>query len=236
MELTKIATALLFLAPAYLSAATQDFTYRNGYKITVDQVSPDVNIQIKNNKPTQSITAPNSNGISHNYFSEFNVGKRGLNIDNAPSARVIINEVTGTNISQLKGKTAIIGKQASLVIANPNGINCNNCAVSNVSHLTLLAGNTVPDVTTGKLTGFKNITNDVIVNNVKKDTIKNKLTLTGKNIELNNSYINSPETKINIGMDVIDFSDKLKYQITDVNLTKEKKRLHRIHPSIIIYW
>ncbi|EPG9560480.1 filamentous hemagglutinin N-terminal domain-containing protein, partial [Morganella morganii] len=121
MKLTKIATVLLFLSPAYLSAATQDFTYRDGYKITTDQASPEVNIRIKDNKPTQSISTPNSNGISHNYFTEFNVGKNGLNIDNSPSARVIINEVTGTNISQLDGTMAIIGKQASLVIANPNG-------------------------------------------------------------------------------------------------------------------
>ncbi|WP_247715273.1 hypothetical protein [Morganella morganii] len=60
MKLTKIATVLLFLSPAYLSAATQDFTYRNGYKITADQASPEVNIRIKDNKPTQSISAPNS--------------------------------------------------------------------------------------------------------------------------------------------------------------------------------
>ena len=223
MKLTKIATALLFLAPTYLPAATQDFTYRNGYKITVDQISPDVSIQIKNNKPTQSITTPNSKGVSHNYFSEFNVGKRGLNIDNAPSARVIINEVTGNNVSHLRGQAAIIGKQASLIIANPNGINCNNCAVSNVSQLILLAGNTVPDNTTGKLTGFKNITANVIVNNVKKNAIKSKLILTGNNIELNNSYINSPATAINVGLGSIDFSNSLRSQIADVNLTSKAK-------------
>lgn len=222
MKLTKIATVLLFLSPAYLSAATQDFTYRNGYKITADQASPEVNIRIKDNKPTQSISTPNSNGISHNYFTEFNVGKRGLNIDNAPSARVIINEVTGTNISQLNGTMAIIGKQASLVIANPNGVNCNSCGVSNISHLTLLAGNTSPDVTTGRLTGFKNITNNVIVNNVKKNAIKSNLTLTGNRVEINNSYVNSPHTTINIGADNIVLKNNLKSQISDVKLTPGK--------------
>ncbi|MBT0403141.1 filamentous hemagglutinin N-terminal domain-containing protein [Morganella morganii] len=222
MKLTKIATVLLFLSPAYLSAATQDFTYRNGYKITADQVSPEVNIRIKDNKPTQSISAPNSNGISHNYFTEFNVGKNGLNIDNSPSARVIINEVTGTNISQLDGTMAIIGKQASLVIANPNGVNCNSCGVSNVSHLTLLAGNTSLDVTTGKLIGFKNITNNVIVSNVKKNAIKSNLTLTGNSVEINSSYVNSPHTTINIGADNIDLKNNLNSQISDVKLTPGK--------------
>lgn len=222
MKLTKIATVLLFLSPAYLSAATQDFAYRNGYKITVDQASPEVNIRIKDNKPTQSISTPNSNGISHNYFTEFNVGKNGLNIDNSPSARVIINEVTGTNISQLDGTMAIIGKQASLVIANPNGVNCNSCAVSNVSHLTLLAGNTSPDVTTGRLTGFKNITNNVFVSNVKKNAIKSNLTLTGNSVDINSSYINSPHTTINIGADNIVLKNNIKSQISDVKLTPGK--------------
>lgn len=235
MKLTKIATVLLFLSPAYLSAAIQDFTYHNGYKITADQASPEVNIRIKDNKPTQSISTPNSNGISHNYFTEFNVGKNGLNIDNSPSARVIINEVTGTNISQLDGTVAIIGKQASLVIANPNGISCNNCGVSNISHLTLLAGNTSPDITTGKLTGFKNITNDVIVNNVRKNAIKSKLTLTGKNIELKNSYLNSPEIITNVGIDAIDLSNTLQSQIADVNSNKEAKGYNsHTQPSLTI--
>lgn len=213
MKLTKIATALLFLAPAYLSAATQDFTYRNGYKVTVDQASPEVSIQIKNNKPTQSISTPNSNGISHNYFSEFNVGKRGLNIDNAPSARVIINEVTGTNISQLDGKMAVIGKQANLIIANPNGINCNSCSVSNVGQLTLLAGNTVPDNTTGKLTGFKNISGDVLVNNVKSKAIRSNLTIIAVSADIRNSDINAPMTTLNVGAEKIDFSNKITSQI-----------------------
>ncbi|GAA0329657.1 filamentous hemagglutinin N-terminal domain-containing protein [Morganella psychrotolerans] len=220
MKLTKIATALLFLAPAYLSAATQDFTYRNGYKITVDQTSPDVSIQIKNNKPTQSISTPNSNGISHNYFSEFNVGKRGLNIDNAPSARVIINEVTGSNISHLDGKMAVMGKQASLIIANPNGINCNNCGVSNVSHLTLLAGNTAPDVATGKLTGFKNISGDVLVNNVKSKDIQSNLTITAVSADIRNAYIDAPMTTLNIGAEKIDFSDKITSQIAEQKLDR----------------
>lgn len=223
MKLTTIATVLLFLSPAYLSAATQDFTYRNGYKITVDQASPDVNIRIKDNKPTQSISTPNSNGISHNYFTEFNVGKRGLNIDNAPSARVIINEVTGDNISRLRGEIAVTGKQASVVIANPNGVNCNSCGISNISQLTLLAGNTIPDTATGKLTGFKNITSDIIVRNIKKDAIKNKLTLTGHNIDINKSDINTASVTINAGANYIDFSKDLQSQITNVNLKVNKK-------------
>ncbi|MCG6489684.1 filamentous hemagglutinin N-terminal domain-containing protein [Vibrio parahaemolyticus] len=223
MKLTKIATVLLFLSPAYLSAATQDFTYRNGYKITADQASPEVNIRIKDNKPTQSISTPNSNGISHNYFTEFNVGKRGLNIDNAPSARVIINEVTGDNISRLRGEIAVTGKQASVVIANPNGVNCNSCSTSDISQLTLLAGNTIPDTATGKLTGFKNITSDIIVRNVKKDAIKSKLTLTGHNVEINKSDINTTSAIINVGINHIDFSKSLQSQIADVNLNVNKE-------------
>ena len=134
---------------------------------------------------------------------------------------MIINEVTGTNISQLDGTMAIIGKQASLVIANPNGVNCNSCGVSNVSHLTLLAGNTSLDVTTGKLIGFKNITNNVIVSNVKKCD-KSNLTLTGNSVEINSSYVNSPHTTINIGADNIDLKNNLNSQISDVKLTPGK--------------
>ncbi|WP_277937988.1 hemagglutinin repeat-containing protein [Xanthomonas vesicatoria] len=113
-----------------------------------------------NGVPVVDIVAPNARGISHNRYSNFNVGPNGLilnnsaqisktelggyvagnnNLQRSGSASLILNEVTSTT-SRLQGYTEIAGAKAQLVIANPNGISCDGCGFLNTSRVTLTTG------------------------------------------------------------------------------------------------
>ncbi|WP_372380320.1 hemagglutinin repeat-containing protein [Xanthomonas sp. NCPPB 1062] len=119
------------------------------------------------------IVAPNARGISHNRYSNFNVGPNGLilnnsaqisktelggyvagnnNLQRSGAASLILNEVTSAS-SRLQGYTEIAGAKAQLVIANPNGISCDGCGFLNTSRVTLTTG--TPNLgSDGALNGF----------------------------------------------------------------------------------
>ncbi|MEA9843501.1 hemagglutinin repeat-containing protein [Xanthomonas campestris] len=126
-----------------------------------------------NGVPVVDIVAPNARGISHNRYSNFNVGPNGLilnnsaqisktelggyvagnnNLQRSGAASLILNEVTSAS-SRLQGYTEIAGAKAQLVIANPNGISCDGCGFLNTSRVTLTTG--APNLgSDGALNGF----------------------------------------------------------------------------------
>ncbi|WP_407470643.1 hemagglutinin repeat-containing protein [Xanthomonas campestris] len=126
-----------------------------------------------NGVPVVDIVAPNARGISHNRYSNFNVGPSGLilnnsaqisktelggyvagnnNLQRSGAASLILNEVTSAS-SRLQGYTEIAGAKAQLVIANPNGISCDGCGFLNTSRVTLTTG--TPNLgSDGALNGF----------------------------------------------------------------------------------
>ncbi|WP_181143200.1 hemagglutinin repeat-containing protein [Xanthomonas arboricola] len=126
-----------------------------------------------NGVPVVDIVAPNARGISHNRYSNFNVGPNGLilnnsaqisktelggyvagndNLQRSGAASLILNEVTSAS-SRLQGYTEIAGAKAQLVIANPNGISCDGCGFLNTSRVTLTTG--TPNLgSDGVLNGF----------------------------------------------------------------------------------
>ncbi|WP_417792809.1 hemagglutinin repeat-containing protein [Terasakiella pusilla] len=132
-------------------------------KIVVDPNSSAQIDQTFNKTPLLQIERPNASGVSHSKFTDFNVGSKGLVINNAlketisktggaifknpnfqgRAASLILNEVTSSNRSSLNGFTEIAGQKADYILANPNGITCNGCGFINTSRSTLTTGTPV---------------------------------------------------------------------------------------------
>ncbi len=132
---------------------------------------PDV-YQLSNGTYVSNIATPSSSGVSHNKYTQFDVAKNGVILNNSPdgsktqlagylsgnalikqSAKVILNEVNSPNISQLNGYIEVAGQKAQVIIANPAGITCNGCGFINADRATLTTGK--PLVKDGKLTGYQ---------------------------------------------------------------------------------
>lgn len=90
---------------------------------------------------TINIAPANTASISHNTYTSFSVPNSGVNIDNSiVSAGTIINEVTSTNLTTIEGALTVIGKQADVIIANPNGITVNGGRFLNTRNVALTTG------------------------------------------------------------------------------------------------
>ncbi len=119
-----------------------------------------------------NITTPSFGGISHNKFERYNVDTRGVILNNSgyngtsiiggavtanpnlvgrPTARVILNEVTGTTATTLNGPTEVFGTRADVIVANPNGVGCIGCTFINAGSITLSTGVPNPDYTLGSV-------------------------------------------------------------------------------------
>ncbi|WP_184041502.1 filamentous hemagglutinin N-terminal domain-containing protein, partial [Chitinivorax tropicus] len=107
------------------------------------------------------IATPSAAGVSRNQYQQFNVSERGAILNNAANitatqlagqivanrqfaagqaARIIVNEVTGTNASRLAGYLEVAGPRAQVVVANPNGITCSGCGFINAQRGVLTTG------------------------------------------------------------------------------------------------
>ncbi len=133
-------------------------------ELTVDTAAAHANqaelIKAPNGVPIVNIVTPNSQGLSHNKFSNFNVDQQGLILNNAKTiantqlagyisynpnltgdaAKLILNEVTGTSKTLLRGYTEVAGQAADVIIANPNGISINGGGFINTPNATLTTG------------------------------------------------------------------------------------------------
>ena len=111
---------------------------------------------------TTNIAAPDSNGFSNNQVSDFDVNSDGTILNNSAAsgtatlgstavtansnitagseANLILLQVTGTDVSDLDGTIEVFGTEAGLIIANPNGIDCDGCGFTNVNRVDLVTG------------------------------------------------------------------------------------------------
>lgn len=119
-----------------------------------------------------NIAAPNSKGLSHNQYKNYDVSRAGAVLNNSlqagqsqlagqlernnqltdKTASIILNEVVSKNPSLLLGQQEIFGMAADYVLANPNGISCDGCGFINTTRATLAVG--TPNIEQERLAGF----------------------------------------------------------------------------------
>ncbi len=140
-----------------------------------------------NNIPVVNINDPNFAGVSHNHFTDFNLGARRAIINNSSintvskiggvvagnanlthSANTIINEVTGTSRSQIYGPQEILGKSADYILANPNGISVNGGEFINTQSAIYTTGKVLLD-SSGQLEKFLVEKGDIEIDGVDID-------------------------------------------------------------------
>jgi len=162
------------------------FVQSIGANVTVDDTGTQV-YNAKNGVQVIDIATANSAGISHNRYVNYNVDPSGQVLNNAmqtpsqltvmtelagkimtnanlnTSAKVILNEVTGTSRSALNGHIEVAGAKADVIIANPYGITCSGCGFINTDQATLTTG-TPKFSAGGNLTHFNISQGNITVN------------------------------------------------------------------------
>lgn len=132
-------------------------------------------ISTANGLPQVNVTKPSGAGVSLNTYSQFDVGSGGAILNNSPvntntqlagqisgnpnfgpndAAKIIVNQVSSNNPSQLRGYVEVAGqKTAAVVVANPSGLIVDGGGFINTTRGILTTGNPLIDGS-GNLTGF----------------------------------------------------------------------------------
>lgn len=173
-----------------------------------------------NGVPIVNVNAPNKNGVSHNYFEEYNVGKEGILLNNSSKennktqlggiiqgnsnlkgreADVILTEVTGVNRSKIEGYTEIVGKSAEYILANPNGIYLNGAGFINTPRVILTTGKSITDEL-GDLKGFDIDDGTVVVGGQGIDGKNVRMVdIVSRTAELNGAVYGGEEVNVVLG-------------------------------------
>ncbi|GKW01858.1 hypothetical protein PEC301877_06730 [Pectobacterium carotovorum subsp. carotovorum] len=191
--------------------------------------------QAGNGVPVINIATPNSAGISHNQYRDFNVDKPGLILNNGTeqlnptqlggliqnnpnlkgkAADAIINEVVSTNRSTLAGYLEVGGKQASVIVANPNGITCDGCGFINTPQVTLTTGKPQLDAQ-GNLQHIDVKRGDITLTGQGLDASKSDyLSLIARTAQID-AGLNANDTRIVLGANQVDATGKVTAQTVD---------------------
>lgn len=199
-----------------ISSALLLSQFASAANIDVNPASAETTKVVRQGNTTTINVAPaNTHGISYNAYDKFNVGKNGVVFNNRESdADMIINEVLSNEKSRLHGHMRVDGKNAHLIIANPNGIACNGCSVSGVKKLTLVAGKTVitPE---GKLLGYYDNTGSVYFNKINNEAFSSvqRLAVIAGNINFRDSEVLTPNLTLFAGHELVKYTP---HQIRDL--------------------
>lgn len=201
-----------------------------------------------------NIVKPDSNGLSHNKFTDFNVAGNGIVFNNhtgsaqcnshlagalnananlqGNAAKLILTEVTGTGKTNLNGMLEIAGTKADLVIANPNGIVGKGFGFINVGRATLTTG--IPNMgADGQLNGFSvakgtiDIQNAGLTEDQRTDYRPDKLDIIARAIKIND------ELWANEAINVVAGSNEVKYN-TDGSLEVQKTTATAEKPQVAL--
>ena len=201
-----------------------------------------------------NIVKPDSNGLSHNKFTDFNVAGNGIVFNNhtgsaqynsqlagalnananlqGNAAKLILTEVIGTGKTNLNGMLEIAGTKADLVIANPNGIVGKGFGFINVGRATLTTG--IPNMgADGKLNGFSvvkgtiDIQNACLTEDQRTDYRPDKLDIMARAIKIND------ELWANEAINVVAGSNEVKYN-TDGTLEVHKTTATAEKPQVAL--
>lgn len=128
-------------ASVFALAALFAFSPENLFAQVVADGSTATNVVVNVDGSVTVGIAGAPNGISHNRYTEFNVPKPGVQLDNrTEAARTIVNEVTGTSRTDIKGTVEVLGQRAHVIVANPNGIVIDGGRFVNTGRVALTTG------------------------------------------------------------------------------------------------
>ncbi|MEY1425676.1 hemagglutinin repeat-containing protein [Morganella morganii] len=179
-------------------------------------------ISSANGTPQVNIQAPNSDGVSRNQYSQFDVDSKGAILNNSAvntqtqlggmvtanpwvakgEAKIILNEVNSANRSQLNGFIEVAGKRADVIIANPAGITCNGCGFINAGQTTMAAAQALLEQ--GRVKGFDVDKGQIaITGKGMNDAQSNYTRLIGRAVEVN-AKLHAQDLTITTGRNITD--------------------------------
>lgn len=187
--------------------------------------------QAPNGVQVIDIATANGAGVSHNRYLNYNVDPSGQilnnnsaltragalqsqlggqivpNVNLTNEARVILNEVVGTNRSTLAGYTEVVGGKADVIVANPYGITCSGCGFINTDRATLTTG--VPIIgSNGSVAGFQVRQGDILVEGNGLDGRNQKvLDLVARSVKID-GQINAQDLQIAAGSNDYDYANR----------------------------
>lgn len=186
----------------------------------------------------------NDEGISHIYYDKFNINKSGFTINNEQAqAKLIINEVVSNQKSRLNGRLSVIGEKAAIIIANPNGIDCNDCSFSGTDNVKLITGKSnfqysdTFNVTDGAITFAFNNTNisnhNPIIAVDQENKELNSINIISNYIDIKKGYLKNTNIELNIGLNEISLN-YMNMKVREGGYINRDKLLNIYHNSGII--